>query len=269
MDRRQFLTALPHMIAWTGSSEKPRVIDIHCHAGKGVNYGAARDTADPWTTFNDPRWLIAQADAAGVDTCVIFPITNRTYEAANREIARYVKRFPGRFIGFAKHDAKTEAGRIGQMLRQEVEQLGLRGLKLHGIPSDEMLRAAAELEIPMLVHPPAVDPLVDVAKRWPSINFILAHLGSFASQNWRQHLAAIRAARLVRNLYVETSSLVFFPYLERAAREVPAEKLLFGSDAPLVDMRVELYKIRLLNLRPADERLVLGGNAARLLGIGS
>ncbi len=71
----------------------------------------------------------------------------------------------------------------------------------------------------------------------------------------------------MKNLYVETSSVVFFPFLERAAREVPPEKLLYGSDAPLVDMRVELYKIKLLKLRPADERLVLGGNAARLLGL--
>lgn len=266
MDRRQFLATLPPVIALSGSGAT-QVIDIHCHAGRGMNYGAARDTADPWTTFNDPRWLLQQADAAGVDLCVIFPITNRTYEAANREIARYVKQFPDRFVGFAKHDPRTEAGRIGRLLRHEVEELGLKGLKLHGIPSEEMLRAVADLRVPVLVHPPAVEPLVNVVKRWPSIDFILAHLGSFASRNWREHLAAIRAAREMKNLYVETSSVVFFPFLERAAREVPPEKLLYGSDAPLVDMRVELYKIKLLKLRPADERLVLGGNAARLLGL--
>ncbi len=266
MDRRTFLQTMPALM--TGLPEPPRrspVIDVHCHAGRGMHYGAKPDTADPWTTFNDPRWLLEQADAAGVDRCVIFPITNRTYERANEEIAEYVRRWPERFIGFAKHDPVTEAGRIERLLRREVEEFGLRGLKLHGIPTAEMLRTAAELELPVLVHPPRVAPLVEVARRWPAVNFILAHLGSFASRDWREHLAAIRAARELPNLYLETSAVVFFPYLHRAAREVPPEKLLFGSDGPLTDIRVEIHKIKLLQLPSSHEQLVLGLNAARLL----
>jgi predicted TIM-barrel fold metal-dependent hydrolase len=54
-------------------------------------------------------------------------------------------------------------------------------------------------------------------------------------------------------------------YLERAARELPPEKLIFGSDGPLVDSRVELYKIRLLRLPKDKEQLILGGNISRLL----
>jgi predicted TIM-barrel fold metal-dependent hydrolase len=60
--------------------------------------------------------------------------------------------------------------------------------------------------------------------------------------------------------------VVFSQYLERAARELPAEKLIFGSDGPLVDSRVELHKIRLLKLPPEKEELVLGRNLLRLLG---
>jgi predicted TIM-barrel fold metal-dependent hydrolase len=50
-------------------------------------------------------------------------------------------------------------------------------------------------------------------------------------------------------------------------REVPIERILFGSDAPLVDARLELHKVRLLKLPKEQERQVLGGNAARLLGL--
>jgi predicted TIM-barrel fold metal-dependent hydrolase len=50
-------------------------------------------------------------------------------------------------------------------------------------------------------------------------------------------------------------------------RALPAEKLLFGSDAPLVDARVEYHKIKLLRLSPEKEEKVLGGNIRRLLGI--
>ena len=52
---------------------------------------------------------------------------------------------------------------------------------------------------------------------------------------------------------------------ESAAKELPAEKLLFGSDGPLVDPRVELFKIRLLKLSPEHERKVFAENILRVL----
>ena len=66
---------------------------------------------------------------------------------------------------------------------------------------------------------------------------------------------------------MDTSSVVFVAYLEQAARELPAEKLIFGSDGPLVDARVELHKIRLLKLPPEKEAQVLAGNLCRLLDL--
>ncbi len=80
-------------------------------------------------------------------------------------------------------------------------------------------------------------------------------------------MRAIRAAQRLPNLHLDTSSVVFMQYLEQAAQELPAEKLLFGSDGPLVDARVELQKVRLLKLPPEKEALVLGGNIRRLLGL--
>jgi predicted TIM-barrel fold metal-dependent hydrolase len=103
-------------------------------------------------------------------------------------------------------------------------------------------------------------------KSHPEINFILAHLGSFGSARWQEHLRAIDAAKRHPNLYLETSSVVFFRYLELAAKELPADKLIFGSDGPLVDSRVELQKIRLLKLPADKERMILSGNILRLLG---
>jgi predicted TIM-barrel fold metal-dependent hydrolase len=60
---------------------------------------------------------------------------------------------------------------------------------------------------------------------------------------------------------------VFFEYLELAARELPPEKILFGSDGPLVDSRVELFKIRLLKLPREHEAKILSGNVRRLLNL--
>ena len=104
-----------------------------------------------------------------------------------------------------------------------------------------------------------------IAAAYPKVNFILAHLGSFASRDCSEHLAAIDVARRYPNVYLETSSAVFTEYLELAARELPAEKLIFGSDGPLVGSRVELHKIRLLRLPKEHEAKVLAGNILRLL----
>jgi predicted TIM-barrel fold metal-dependent hydrolase len=275
MDRRDFFKgaflsgslclAEPAHSAQTPEREQTAVIDAHCHAGRGMNYGKNEATSDPWTTYNDPMWTLRRAEEVGIDKTIIFPINNKTYEAANEEIASYVRRWPDRFIGFAKHDSGTEAGKIRNMLRREVRELGLKGLKLHGVPSEEMVETAAELKIPILYHPSTVRESLEVVRSYPEVAFILAHLGSFASRDWTEHVQAIEAAKQLPNLYLDTSSVVFFGYLERAAQELPAEKLIFGSDGPLVDSRVELYKIRLLKLPQTKEQLILGGNILRLL----
>jgi predicted TIM-barrel fold metal-dependent hydrolase len=51
-----------------------------------------------------------------------------------------------------------------------------------------------------------------------------------------------------------------------AAREIP-EKLIFGSDGPDGDSRVEIHKIRLLKLPKDVERKVLGGTVRRLVPV--
>ena len=276
MERRDFLkmglslggTATLGACGAAGSrpESRPVVIDAHCHAGKGLNYGKEGGPYAPWTTYNDPEETLRKMEEAGIDKTVIFPISNETHEEANKEIAGYVQRWPDKLIGFAKHDGKREAGRIGKMLRHEVRELGLRGLKLHGFPTPEMLDACAELRIPILFHPAKVDDCHEAVKSRPEINFIMAHLGSFATRRWQEHRRAIEVVNMYPNLHVETSSVVMFRYLEQAARELPPEKLIFGTDGPLVDSRIELAKIRLLKLPPEHEAKILSGNILRILG---
>jgi predicted TIM-barrel fold metal-dependent hydrolase len=256
--RRQFFASLGATVQVPAG--RGLVVDAHCHAGTGEGMSA------PWTTRADVEVTLRHMAEAGIDRTVIFPINNREYEQPNQEIAAICRRYPGKFIGFAKHDPQTEAGRIGAMLRREVEELGLAGLKLHRLPTREVLNAAADLRIPILYHPERVSNFHMIAAEYPSIPFIMAHLGSFASRDWGEHLAAVEVCRRYPNVYLETSSVVFFKFLEMAAKEAGPDKLIFGSDGPELDSRVELHKVKLLKLKPADEAKVLGGNILRLLG---
>ena len=264
LTRRAVLAGLP-AVASIGLQRQPKplVIDAHCHAGRGEAMSA------PWTSRADPEITLRHMAEAGIDRTIIFPINNNEYEKPNQEIAEICRRYPEKFIGFAKHDPQTEAGRIQSLLRHEVTSLGLKGLKLHRLPTREVLEAVAELGIPVLYHPEKVANFHMIAEEYPKINFIMAHLGNFASRDWPEHMEAISVARRYPNVYLETSSVVFFKYLEMAAKELGAGKLIFGSDGPELDSRVELYKIRLLKLSPADEARVLGGNIIKLLPHGT
>jgi len=241
------------------AQKRTLVIDAHCHAGTGEAMNA------PWTTRADVEVTLRHMAEAGIDRTIIFPINNVEFERPNQEIAEICGRYPGKFIGFAKHDPQTERGRIPALLRREVQSLGLKGLKLHKLPTREVLEAVAELRLPILYHCSKVSEFHLLAQEYPRIPFIVAHLGSFASRDWPEHVAAIDLPRRYPNVYLDTSSVVFFKFLEMAAREAGPGKLIFGSDGPELDSRVELYKVKLLKLKPDQEAQVLGGNILKLL----
>jgi predicted TIM-barrel fold metal-dependent hydrolase len=104
-----------------------------------------------------------------------------------------------------------------------------------------------------------------MAGLYPSVNFILPHLGSYRSDEWWAHLEAIELATRLPNVYVETSGVLGHKYLEMAIREIPAGKILFGSNAPEEDPLVEMYAIKLLKLPQPQEAAILGGNIRKLL----
>lgn len=236
------------------------VIDCHAHVGH------APGLTDPWTTIGDPEEILQRNREAGIDKSVIFPISNDTFEGPNKEIAAVCNRYPGRFIGYAKHDPVTERGRIRAMLMHEIHDLGLRGLKLHVHPGPEVLDTVAELGIPVIYHPQRVALIDGISKDYPNVDFIIAHLGSDLSADWREHLAAIELAGRRSNVYLDTGAVVMTRYLEQAIQQLGPEKIIFGSDEPEVDCRLEIFKIRMLKLPEAQEKLVLGGNLQRLLG---
>jgi len=152
------------------------------------------------------------------------------------------------------------------MLIRECNELGLRGLKLHVHPGPEVLDTVAELRIPVIYHPARVALIEEISRDYPTVDFILAHLGADMSYDWREHLAAIEMARRHQNVYLDTGAVVLTRYIEQAVHELGAEKIIFGSDEPEVDCRLEIFKIRMLELPKLQEEKILGGNLQRLLG---
>ena len=100
--------------------------------------------------------------------------------------------------------------------------------------------------------------------KWRSLD-CAGSLGS-NTRDFAANYEAIDIARRYPNVYLTTAALALSEYLEIAAKELGAGKLIFASDGPERDARVERHRVRLLKLRPGDEAMALGGNLERVLG---
>jgi predicted TIM-barrel fold metal-dependent hydrolase len=54
--------------------------------------------------------------------------------------------------------------------------------------------------------------------------------------------------------------------VEKAVEVLGAERVYYGSDAPGRNYAAQLAKVRYADISDRDKALILGGNAARLLG---
>ena len=236
------------------------IIDSHIHAG----YANALTAS--YTTFEDIKVSIERMDAAGIDRAIVLPID--VTRDADEYTSRIVREHPGRLWGYAKVSRERDAGRVAERIRYATEELGLVGLKLHGLPNREIMGACEEFRLPLLV-----DPLHEpwglrwAAGAYPRVDVVIAHFGSFGSRSEEAHQQAIWMARKLPNVYLDTSSVMVFSWLEEAVSECGVEKLIFGSDGPVLHCAPELEKIRVLKLDPEDEKKVLGGNVARICNL--
>lgn len=238
------------------------IIDCHCHAGEGDKLTA------PWNTEAAIEPYLRRARAAGIHKTIVFPAFHSDYAQANEALAKLIERYPGRLIGFAFVHAKRDAGRVFPMVARAVKRWGFRGIKIHGfeaMPTREVCEAARRFRLPVLVDVAGKAEAIEMfAPQYPDVSFVIPHLGSFAG-DWRAHQRVVDQLARLPNVYADTSSVRHFDYLVQAVKRAGAGKLLFGSDGPWLHPGVELTKIELLGLGPQAKRLVLGGNAMRLL----
>jgi uncharacterized protein len=191
-------------------------------------------------------------------------------------------------VPFASVD--PNAGRDAVTLLRDLAAAGARGLKLHPslqafAPNDRacypLYEVAAELGLPVVFHTGQTgigsglpggrgiklrysDPMLidDVAADFPSLTVILAH----PSVPWQD--AAISVATHKANVYIDLSGWsprYFPPALVHAINRQLRDKVLFGSDYPLITPQRWLADFDGLEVRAEVRPLVLKDNAARVL----
>jgi predicted TIM-barrel fold metal-dependent hydrolase len=240
-----------------------QIIDFHGHPGRWGNGVAI------------PENVIPAMDAGGVDRSVLFNIWHPEGTTGNSDTAELVATNPDRFIGFA-FVSPVMPERMVPELERAIDQLGFLGIKLYppftNINLNEpawfpIYEFANERRLPLIWHTgieaeamPCY--VAEVAKRFPRANFICGHSGNCPPMR----RMAIDAARECENVFLETCSTFRTPgAIEQLVDEAGADRVLFGSDLPLMDPRSQIGKIITADIDDAAKRLVLGGNAARLL----
>ena len=272
------------------------VVDFHFHVTTGDEYTdwllnwlgghGGKELLDHLSqVLSSPEAMLRYLDDQGIDFAVALAETTPSITgiSPNERVADFCLASE-RLIPFANINPYVIADLAGE-LRHCVSDLGCRGLKLyptyqHFYANDSRLyplyAEAQRLAVPVMVHTGSSvfrgarlkygDPLYldDVTADFPELTIVMAHSGRGF---WYD--AAFFLTQLHRNVYMEITGLpprrllTYFPNLEKNA-----DKVIFGSDWPaLTDIKGNIAAIRSLPLSEETKANILGGTAARLLGL--
>lgn len=239
------------------------VIDVHTHLG-------------PYSLFfipdADARTMVDLMDRTGVRVAMLSSHRAIQYDAhsGNSETLRATDRFPDRIAGYAVINPWQCPDRELRRLDRFV------GIKLHpdlheypltGAAYEPVWEHAAATGLPVLTHtwhtsayddPQAVDA---VLARHPGVRLILGHSGVSPAGM----AASLAVVRRHPTAYLEIcGSSMTGTLLRWLVGEAGAERVLFGSDFPFIDLRFSLGRVVGAGLPAAAVAAVLGGNAAAL-----
>lgn len=256
----------------------PGLIDIHAHIGSYAGYDLSLDNLLRNMAENHVRCaFVSNVDGAAVPNVT----ADEDETAVNEETARVCRLHPQlKPLAWAKPGAKgADARKIEPFLRDR----GFIGIKFHPefnfFPADAetvvpYLRLCERYKVPALFHcglpgsNSSARRIYAQARRFPSVPFILYHMG-FGSDHAEAIAAAAEAERKGdARLYLETAQCDADSVL-RAVRTVGADHVLFGSDATYYGRDHYLHYSAMLetlrkDLSPKEFALVTHGNAERL-----
>jgi predicted TIM-barrel fold metal-dependent hydrolase len=246
------------------------IIDVHQHAG-------------PWPFPG--RWggielNLEYMDKRGIDVAIISSTEAIVDDmvAGNARLAEDLDGCPNK-LGCNLLGYVTLNPRFPALSAREMEKYAghprFVGYKIHtnysgtamGEPRlADLFAVMAEAPRPLLIHTwgaGAVSALARRAERHPQLPIIVAHAGGDA---WRQ---AIAAAQQQTNLWLEFAmSSPERGRIERAVQALGAGRVLFGTDATLFDPQYMLSCFAEAQIPDSLRPQVMGGNAARLFGLG-
>lgn len=254
------ITNLPPLAA-----EFDKVIDAHTHLGiQWPEEAVYIDTAES----------IAMMDRFGIHKAITSTSRFLRFDthAGNVLSASIRDQYPNRIACYCILDPVRTQDSLRE-LNTWVRQEGFIGVKIHcshnQIPYNHSLYLPLYEEIalnpvPILAHAFSVfevRTLLDAAKQFPSIPFIVGHSGGF---EWAQCMHDIAQQP---NAYADlTCSCVDNGRVEKLVEVVGADRVVLGTDLPFMSPATQVSPIIHASLSSEDKAKILGGTINRLVG---
>lgn len=241
------------------------IIDVHAH----LDFWK-----DSFQFKTDIESIIADMDRIGIDVICLNKWNCPDIKSANEDVAKAMKKYPNRVIGFAAIAFSLGLESTRKELERCFDKLGFKGIKVHEgydklylrdqVDLPEYKRAiesvwefAAERKCPVLCHG-LLTP--EVAKSYPEAIFILAHAGGSRAEAWKYVDC--------KNVYFDTaSSFTLRGNIEYLVKVVGVERILLGTDQPHANPAYRLGQVVSARLSDEQMRKILGENAAKILNI--
>lgn len=233
--------------------------------------------------------MIAAMDQYGVDRTVVFGFPWRkadTFQRHNDYIMEAVDRYPDRLVGFgcfdaAHPDAPVETTRCLDGNLTGIGELAFyqAGLDFEALDRLEpVMQICCARSVPVMIHtnepvghtypgksPNTLQQIYSLVKRFAQNKIILAHWGGGL---FFFGLLKKEVPDMLQNVYFDTAASPFLydPKIYRVAQQtVGLEKILFGSDFPLLPPSRYFKDMRAGGLSADEIRRICGRNAQLLL----
>lgn len=238
-----------------------------------------------------PESVIAEMDRSGVDMAVICGFPWQSHELCamgNEALLEAVHRFPDRLVGFCSvypGDPDRAVQEIERCVASGLRGVGELGLYHRGMTEQDhndleaICRAVGALRIPLLLHVSETVGRVYPGKgetdlrevyrfvrACPDTTVILAHWGG--GLVFYELMPSV--AEVTQRVYYDTAASPFLyrKHVYHVADEiVGADRIVFGSDYPLISQDRYLDEIRGAGLSRTAVDKVLGENMQSLLGL--
>jgi predicted TIM-barrel fold metal-dependent hydrolase len=218
--------------------------------------------------------------AAGIDAAVVAPPhpPDGDLRRATAEVAEAARSSGGALAALARVDPWD--GQEGlDHLAEAIESLGVRGVFLH--PAEEnfpilapvvrpVVDAAAAAGLPVVVasgYPWLSEPIqvAALARQAPSIPVVATNGGQYNISGLSQ--ADAELALQHENVHILTTGVYREDFLQNVVSRFGADRVLFGSGAPLFDLRYELLRVEKLDVPEVARTQLLSANSSRLFGL--
>ena len=234
--------------------------------------------------------LLQNMDEEGVDRSVVFgfPWEQDVYfRRHNDYIIESVERHPDRFIGFCCFSPLSSKGpkEAERCLKAGLSGVGELAVYHSAIDSEmsalkDIMQICSQYEAPLLLHtnepvghqypgkmPINLSELYNFLKAYPANRIVLAHWGGGL---FFYALMKKEVREVLKEVWFDTaaSPYLYSPDIYRVAGEIIGhEKILFGSDYPLLKPGRYFEEMGTSDLSAEWFKGIVGENAARLLGI--